>query len=244
FLPLGIVPLLDDLEARGLVHTSTDRDALAARLAAGSLTLYCGFDPSADSLHIGNLVGLVTLRRFQRHRHHPIALAGGATGMVGDPSGKSEERNLLDPETLAANVAAIKEQVSRILGPGGDWTLVDNADWTRDLRLLDFLREVGKHVTVNQMVHRESIRARMESEDGISFTEFSYMLLQAHDYLVLNDRRGCELQLGGSDQWGNIVAGIDLVRRKRGAAVHGLTWPLITRADGRTFGKTEEGTGW
>ena len=243
---MGTVPLLDDLEARGLIQDSTDRDALAARLARGPLALYYGCDPTADSLHIGNLVGLLALRRFQQHGHRPIALAGGATGMVGDPSGKSAERNLLDETTLERNVAAIKEQVRRILGDEGDgaWTLVDNYEWTATVSVLEFLRDVGKHATVNQMVRKESVRARMESDDGISYTEFSYMLLQAFDYLVLHETHGCELQIGGSDQWGNITAGIDLIRRKRAAAVHGLTWPLIVRSDGRKFGKTEEGTVW
>ena len=165
--------------------------------------------------------------------------------MVGDPSGRSAERNLLDADTLGANVAAIKEQMSRLLGDEGGWTLVDNHDWTAELTLLPFLRDVGKHFTVNRMVAKESVRARMESEDGISFTEFSYMLLQAYDYLVLHERLGCELQIGGSDQWGNITAGIDLIRRHRGASVHGLTWPLVTRADGRAFRKSEGGdTPW
>ncbi len=186
-------------------------------------------DPSADSLHTGNLIGLVMLRRFQQAGHHPIALAGGATGMVGDPGGRSEERNLLDEDTLRHNVAAIKAQIARVLGPEGEWTLVDNYDWTRDVPLLAFLRDVGKHVTVNQMLARESVRARIESEHGISYTEFSYMLLQAYDYWWLHEHHGCELQIGGSDQWGNILSGVDLIRRRDGvdgpcavlAAAHG-----------------------
>lgn len=241
---MGTASLLDDLDARGLLHDSTDREAFAARLAKGPITLYYGCDPTADSLHVGNLVGLLVLRRFQDQGHRPIALAGGATGMVGDPSGKSAERNLLDDETLARNVAAIKDQVRRVLGGDGAWTLVDNADWTRGVGLLEFLRDVGKHVTVNQMMAKESIRARLDSEQGISYTEFSYMLLQAFDFLVLHETETCELQIGGSDQWGNITAGIDLIRRRRGAHAFGLTWPLITRSDGRKFGKTEEGTVW
>jgi tyrosyl-tRNA synthetase len=236
--------LLDDLDQRGLIQDSTDRAALAARLAEGPITLYYGCDPTAPSLHHGNLIGLIMLRRFQDAGHRPIALAGGATGMVGDPGGRSEERNLLDPETLAANVAAIKEQISRILGPEGRWMLVDNLSWTADVHLLDFLRDVGKHVTVNQMVARESVKARMESEHGISYTEFSYMLLQAADYAHLHEHEGCELQIGGSDQWGNILSGVDLIRRQRGAAVHALCWPLLTADDGSKIGKTTGARVW
>jgi tyrosyl-tRNA synthetase len=237
--------LLEDLEARGLVHNSTDRDHLGARLAAGPVSVYYGCDPSADSLHIGNLIGLLVLRRFQDAGHRPVALAGGATGMVGDPSGRSEERNLLDADTLDANVAAIKAQMARILDfDDGRAVLVDNRDWTADVTLLDFMRHVGKHVTVNQMLARESVRARLASEQGISYTEFSYMLLQAHDYLWLNENLGVELQIGGSDQWGNIVSGIDLVRRVRGRAVHGLSWPLITAPDGSKVGKTTGARVW
>jgi tyrosyl-tRNA synthetase len=237
--------ILDDLEARGLVHDSTDRDQLATRLAAGPISLYYGCDPSADSLHIGNLIGLLVLRRFQDAGHRPVALAGGATGMVGDPSGRSEERNLLDADTLDANVAAIKAQMARILDfEDGRALLVDNRDWTADVRLLDFLRSVGKHATVNQMLARESVRARLAGEQGISYTEFSYMLLQAHDYLWLNEHLGVELQVGGSDQWGNIVSGIDLVRRVGGRAVHGLAWPLITAPDGSKLGKTTGARVW
>ena len=237
--------LLDDLEARGLVHDSTDRDQLAARLAADPISLYYGCDPTADSLHIGNLVGLLVLRRFQDAGHRPVALAGGATGMVGDPSGQSQERNLLDTETLDANVAAIKSQMARILDfEEGGALLVDNRDWTADVTLLDFLRDVGKHVTVNQMLARESVRARLAGEQGISYTEFSYMLLQAHDYLWLNEHLGVELQIGGSDQWGNILSGIDLVRRVRGKAIHGLSWPLMTAPDGSKLGKTTGARVW
>jgi tyrosyl-tRNA synthetase len=236
--------LLADLDRRGLIHTTTDREALAARLATGPVTLYHGMDPSRDSLHTGNLVGLLVLRRFQAAGHHPIALAGGATGMIGDPSGRSDERNLLDEETLRHNVAGIRRQIERILGPEGGWTAVDNYDWTRDVRLLDFLRDVGKHATVNQMIARESVRARMEGEQGISFTEFSYMLLQAFDYWWLHEHHGCDLQIGGSDQWGNIVAGVDLVRRKSGVAVHALSWPLLTAPDGSKLGKTTGASVW
>ena len=233
--------LLDDLAARGLLQDSTDRDALAARLAEGPITLYCGFDPTADSLHVGNLLGLLALRRFQDAGHRPLALVGGATGMVGDPSGRSDERNLLDADTLAANVAAITVQIGRVLGPEGGWELVDNATWTAGVGLLEFLRDVGKHVTVNHMVAKESVKARMQGEHGISYTEFSYMLLQANDFWWLHAHQGCELQVGGSDQWGNITAGIDLVRRRSAAVVHGLTWPLLLRSDGTKFGKSAAG---
>ncbi len=238
--------LLDDLVARDLVHDTTDRDALAARLDDGRpVSVYYGCDPTAPSLHVGNLIGLVLLRRFQDAGHHPIALAGGATGMVGDPSGRSDERNLLDEDVLSANVAAITAQMSRIVdldAPGAH--LVDNRDWTKDLTLLEFLRDVGKHATVNQMVARESVRIRMQSEQGISFTEFSYMLLQANDYLWLHDHLGCELQVGGSDQWGNILSGVDLIRRVRGTAVHALCWPLLTASDGTKLGKTTGARTW
>jgi len=236
--------LLDDLDQRGLVHDTTDRAALAARLAEGPITLYYGCDPTASSLHHGNLIGLIMLRRFQDAGHRTVALAGGATGMVGDPGGRSEERNLLDVETLAANVAAIKAQIARILGPAGAWQLVDNLAWTGELRLLDFLRDVGKHVTVNQMVARESVKARMAGEHGISYTEFSYMLLQANDYAHLHQHYGCELQIGGSDQWGNILSGVDLIRRRHAAAVHGLCWPLLTATDGTKIGKTVGAKVW
>ena len=236
--------LLADLDARGLVQDTTDRAALAARLAEGPVTVYHGMDPSADSLHTGNLIGLIALRRFQLAGHRPIALAGGATGMIGDPGGRSSERNLLDEETLRANVQAIKAQISRVLGPEGDWELVDNYEWTRDVPLLGFLRDVGKHMTVNQMVARESVKARMASEHGISFTEFSYMLLQANDYWWLHEHKGCELQIGGSDQWGNILSGVDLIRRRDGATVHALCWPLLTAPDGSKLGKSTGASIW
>jgi hypothetical protein len=241
-----VTGILDDLDARGLIHDTTDRAALAGRLADGPVTLYYGCDPTAPSLHVGNLIGLLILRRFQDAGHRPIALAGGATGMIGDPSGRSEERNLLDEATLAANVAAISAQMARILDVEGTSgaTLVDNRDWTAELTLIEFLRDVGRHVTVNQMVARESVRARMEGEQGISFTEFTYMLLQAHDYLWLHDHESVELQIGGSDQWGNILSGVDLVRRTRQRAVHGLCWPLLTAADGTKLGKTTGARTW
>jgi tyrosyl-tRNA synthetase len=236
--------LLADLDARGLIHDTTDPEALAKRLEAGPVTLYHGMDPSADSLHTGNLIGLVMLRRFQQCGHHPIALAGGATGMVGDPGGRSEERNLLDEDTLRHNVASIKKQIARVLGPEGEWTLVDNYEWTRDVPLLSFLRDVGKHVTVNQMLARESVRTRIAGEHGISYTEFSYMLLQAYDYWWLHRHHGCELQIGGSDQWGNILSGVDLIRRRDGEAVHALCWPLLTAPDGSKLGKTTGARIW
>ncbi len=237
--------LLADLDARGLLHDSTDRPALAARLADGPITLYYGCDPTADSLHHGNLIGLIMLRRFQDAGHHAIALAGGATGMVGDPSGRSEERNLLDDATLDHNVAAIKGQISRIVDVTGEHgRLVDNRDWTQPITLLEFLRDVGKHATVNQMLARESVRIRLESEHGISYTEFTYMLLQANDYLWLHDHLGCELQVGGSDQYGNILSGVDLIRRKRQVAVHAFAWPLLTAPDGSKLGKTTGARLW
>jgi tyrosyl-tRNA synthetase len=237
--------LLDDLDARELVQDSTDRAALAARLAEGPLTIYYGCDPSADSLHIGNLIGLVMLRRFQDAGHRPVALAGGATGMIGDPGGRSEERNLLDDATLSANVAAIKTQIARIIDfDDGRALLVDNRDWTADVRLLDFLRDVGKHITVNQMMARESVRARLASEHGISYAEFSYMLLQAHDYLHLHRTLGVEMQIGGSDQWGNILQGVDLIRRVTGDSVHALCWPLLLAPDGTKLGKTTGARVW
>lgn len=237
--------LLADLDARGLIHDSTDRAALAARLAAGPITLYYGCDPTADSLHHGNLIGLIMLRRFQDAGHHAIALAGGATGMVGDPSGRSEERNLLDDASLDHNVAAIKEQIGRIVDVTSErGRLVDNRDWTQPITLLEFLREVGKHATVNQMLARESVRIRLESEHGMSYTEFTYMLLQANDFLWLHDHLGCELQIGGSDQYGNIISGVDLIRRKRQRAVHAFAWPLLTAADGSKLGKTTGARLW
>ncbi|HEY8523493.1 MAG TPA: tyrosine--tRNA ligase [Acidimicrobiales bacterium] len=236
--------ILDDLEARGLVHDTTDREALARRLAEGPVSLYYGCDPTADSLHIGNLIGLLVLRRFQDAGHRAVALAGGATGMVGDPSGRSDERNLLDEATLSANVARIKEQMRRIVDLDERGELVDNRDWTADVTLLAFLRDIGKHVTVNQMLARESVKARLASEQGISFTEFSYMLLQAHDYLWLNEHKGVELQVGGSDQWGNMVSGVDLIRRVRGRTAHALAWPLLTAPDGTKLGKTTGARVW
>ena len=235
--------ILSDLEARGLIHDTTDRDALASRLAAGPITLYCGFDPTADSLHVGNLIGLLTLRRFQMAGHLPISLAGGATGMIGDPSGRDAERNLLDDEGLARNLEGILPQLRKFLEFEGESAakLLDNRAWTVGVGVLDFLRDVGKHVTVNQMVAKDSVKSRMAEGDGISYTEFSYMLLQGYDYLWLADNENCELQVGGSDQWGNIVLGVDLIRRKLGQTAYALTWPLLTKPDGSKYGKTAGG---
>ena len=239
--------ILDDLNARGLIHDTTALDALRDRLDQGPVAVYAGFDPTADSLHVGNLVPLLLLRRFQLFGHQPVALAGGATGMIGDPGGRSSERNLLDAATLDANLAAIKPQLEMLLDftPGPTQAqLVDNRDWTAPLGVLDFLRDVGKHVTVNTMLAKDSVKSRVESDAGISFTEFSYMLLQANDYHHLFNELKVELQVGGSDQWGNITAGIDLIRRTEGAHVHGLTVPLVTRADGQKFGKSVDGAVW
>lgn len=239
--------IIDDLQARRLLHDSTDLDGLRTRLDAGPIGVYCGFDPTADSLHIGSIVPLLLLRRFQDHGHRPIALAGGATGMIGDPSGRSDERNLLDDASLSRNVAGITPQLARFLDfdrPSNPARLVDNRDWTGPLTAIEFLRDVGKHITVNQMLAKESVKARVDSESGISFTEFSYMLLQANDFRWLLEHEDCELQVGGSDQWGNITAGIDLIRKATGRHVHGLTVPLVTKADGSKFGKTAAGTVW
>ena len=240
--------ILDELNWRGLIADCTDTAELTKRLAASPITLYCGFDPTADSLHVGNLVPLLALRRFQNLGHHPIAVAGGATGSIGDPSGKSQERQLLTKETLAANIASVKSQLARLLDfdtKTHPARLVDNASWTAPISFLDFLRDIGKHFSVNMMVSKESVRARMEDRDvGISYTEFSYLLLQAYDFLELHRRDGCTLQIGGSDQWGNITAGIDLIRRVTGEQAHGVVFPLLTTSSGTKFGKTEAGTVW
>ena len=239
--------IYDDLQWRGLVADCTDTDELTKRLGS-PITLYCGFDPTADSLHVGNLVPLIALRRFQNNVHHPIAGGGGATGSFGDPSGKTQERQLLTKEILENNIASVKEQLKRLLDfdtKTNPARLFDNASWTAGVSYLDFLRDIGKHFSVNQMVAKESVRARMEDREvGISYTEFSYMLLQAFDFYVLRDKYNCELQIGGSDQWGNITAGIDLTRKKIGKTVYGLTLPLITNADGSKFGKTVAGAIW
>ncbi len=240
--------ILDELTWRGLINDCTDSEALTERLGKGPIVLYCGFDPTSDSLHVGNLVPLIALRRFQDQGHIPVALAGGATGAIGDPSGKSAERTLLTRETLQENITAVKTQLGKLLDfdtSSNPARLLDNADWTENVTLLDFLRDIGKHFTVNNMVAKESVRARMEDRDvGISYTEFSYMLLQAFDFYHLKKEHECELQIGGSDQWGNITAGIELTRRKLNATVFGLTLPLITNTDGTKFGKTEAGAVW
>lgn len=240
--------IYEELQWRGLISDCTDAAELQRQLAVRPVTLYCGFDPTADSLHVGSLVPLIALRRFQNAGHCPIAVAGGATGSIGDPSGKTAERQLLTKDQIAANIAAVRPQLARLLDfnlQPNRASLVDNADWTAGISFLDFLRDIGKHFTVNQMVAKESVRARMEDREvGISYTEFSYMLLQAFDFYVLARDHGCDLQIGGSDQWGNITAGIDLIRRKLGQPAWGLTLPLITKADGTKFGKTEAGTVW
>jgi tyrosyl-tRNA synthetase len=241
--PVDVVP---ELEWRGLLYQVTDRDGLSRLLASEPLTVYAGFDPSQPSLQLGNLLQLCTLRRFQDAGHRPIVVAGGATGMIGDPGGKTEERVLLSASEVAANLEGVRGQLGRFLEfAGGRALLVDNATWLGEVRLLDFLRDIGKHFTVNQMVAKESVRSRVESrEQGVSYTEFSYMLLQAYDFLHLFDTYGCRLQVGGSDQWGNITMGVDLIRRVRNAHAFGLTTPLVLNADGTKLGKTESGTVW
>jgi len=239
--------VVTEFASRGLIHDSTDRGELSRRSTSAQLAAYVGFDPTSDSLHIGNLLGQISLRRLQLLGHRPIVLAGGATGMVGDPSGRSEERNLLDSDTLAANVANIKRQLERLLdfeNGSNPATLVDNADWTRDVPVLEFLRDVGKHITVNQMMAKDSVKSRLADENGLSYTEFSYMLLQANDFRHLCQHHDCEMQMGGSDQWGNITAGIDLIRKRLGRSAYGLTWPLLTKSDGSKFGKTADGAVW
>jgi tyrosyl-tRNA synthetase len=239
--------LFDDLTWRGLIHQSTDEANLASWLAAESRTLYAGFDPTADSMHVGHLMAVMILRRFQRAGHRPIALVGGATGMIGDPSGKSEERNLLSREVLAANVAALEQQMRRFLDFDGSQPaiLVNNFDWMSRFSFLDFLRDIGKNFPVNVMLAKDSVKSRLERTDsGLSYTEFSYMLLQAYDFVYLNEHHACQLQVGGSDQWGNVTAGIDLGRRLRGAQLQGITCPLLTKSDGTKMGKTETGAVW
>jgi len=237
--------LYGELEWREMLSEATEglRDALAA----GSVTGYIGFDPTADSLHVGSLLTVMGLARLQRFGHSPIAIVGGGTGMIGDPSGKSQERTLLSPEQIDTNVAGIRRQLERFLDfdrSGNPARIVNNADWLAAFDLLGFLRDTGKYFTVNYMLQKESVNRRLESEEGISYTEFSYLLLQARDFLELFDRYGCTLQMGGSDQWGNITAGIELIRKLRGVRAHGLVWPLMTTSSGTKFGKTEAGTVW
>jgi tyrosyl-tRNA synthetase len=239
--------LLAEFEWRGLVYDSTE--GLSDRLAAGRVTAYAGFDPTAASLHVGHLLPAIALARLQRFGHSPIAVVGGGTGMIGDPSGKSQERVLLSRDEVDGHVAAIRKQLERLLevepaAGAAVARVVNNADWLAQFDLLGFLRDTGKHFTVNSLLQKDSVRRRLESEDGLSFTEFSYLLLQARDFLELFDRFECTLQLGGSDQWGNITAGIDLIRKVRGRKAHGLVMPLLTTASGVKFGKTEAGAVW
>ena len=239
---------IDELTWRGMIHTMMP--GTEEQLRKEMTTAYLGIDPTADSLHIGHLCGVMMLRHFQRCGHKPLALVGGATGMIGDPSGKSAERNLLDEATLRHNQEAIKKQLSRFLDFDSDAPncaeLVNNYDWTKDVTFLDFAREIGKHITVNYMMAKDSVQKRLngEARDGLSFTEFTYQLLQGFDFLYLYQEKGCKLQLGGSDQWGNITTGSELIRRKTGGEVFALTCPLITKADGGKFGKTESGNVW
>lgn len=237
-----MVDIIDELQWRGLIAQSTDETELRKALAEGAITLYAGFDPTADSLHAGNLVPLLTLRRFQVAGHRPILVAGGATGLVGDPSGRSSERNLHAPEQVDAMVGRIRQQLARFVDFSGPDAalLVNNLEWTAPLSALDFLRDVGKHFSVNQMLGKEAVSARLATA-GISYTEFSYQLLQAYDYLELYRSHDCRLQVGGSDQWGNITAGLDLIRKVTGGHAHGLTVPLITAATGEKFGKSTGG---
>jgi tyrosyl-tRNA synthetase len=241
-----VTDILDELEWRDVIAQTTDIDALRDELSKGPITVYAGFDPTAPSLHVGNLATLLILTRFQRAGHRPIGLVGGATGLIGDPSGRSTERVLNTTEVVAEWVSRIRVQVEKFLsfepGPNAA-TLVSNLDWTAELSAIDFLRDIGKHFPVNRMLARESVAARLQGE-GLSYTEFSYQILQANDYLELFRRHGCKLQIGGSDQWGNITAGVDLIRRVEGAHVHALTGKLITKADGTKFGKTAGGAVW
>jgi len=242
---LARVAVLDDLAWRGLVADCTDIEALRAAAAKGPLTLYCGFDPTAPSMHMGNLVQILTVRRFQLAGHRPLALVGGATGLIGDPK-ESGERVLNPTELVEEWVAKFRAQLERFYdfdAPDNAAVMVNNYDWTQGLSTLEFLRDIGKHFSVNRMLDREAVAARL-SGAGISYTEFSYQLLQSYDYLQLHQKYGCSLQTGGSDQWGNIVAGVDLVRRVTGDRVHALTTPLVTKSDGSKFGKTESGTVW
>jgi tyrosyl-tRNA synthetase len=239
--------LLDDLEWRGLLHQATNREGLAAALSSGSVRVYCGFDPTADSLTIGNLVPIMTLRHLQLAGHQPFVVMGGGTGMIGDPSGKSAERQLLDQKTISNYVESQRRIFASFLSFDGPTaaTLVDNAEWLAKLGFLEVLRDVGKHFSVNMMIQKDSVRERLQQrEQGISYTEFSYMVLQAYDFWHLQHHHGVTLQIGGSDQWGNITAGVDLVRRRSQVEAFGMTAPLVTKADGGKFGKTETGAIW
>ncbi len=243
-----MLDVFSELSWRELTNQTTDDENLPRFLSERQRTVYAGFDPTADSMHVGHLMALMILRRFQRAGHRPIALVGGATGMIGDPSGKSEERNLLSLDVLAANVAGMEAQLRRFLDfdcGKNSALLVNNYDWMTQFGYLEFLRDVGKHFPVNVMLTKESVRNRLEKTDaGLSYTEFSYMLLQAYDFVYLYDHFGCEVQVGGSDQWGNITAGIDLARRLRGVQLYGMTCPILTKSDGSKMGKTESGALW
>jgi tyrosyl-tRNA synthetase len=237
--------LFSELQWRGLIYDSTQ--AAGDLLAREKVTAYCGFDPTAPSLHAGSLMQIMSLARLQRAGHSPIALLGGGTGLIGDPSGKIVERTLQSREIVDANVRGIRSQLQQFLdfdAPGNRARLIDNAEWLNTMSAMEFLRDVGKYFTVNYLLAKESVKRRLESDDGISYTEFSYSLLQAYDFLVLHDRHTCRLQIGGSDQWGNIVAGTDLIRKLRGTHAHGLVTPLLTNSNGTKFGKTEAGTVW
>lgn len=237
--------IVSELRWRGLITDATE--GLFDQLASHHVTFYCGFDPTESSLHVGHLAPLMTMARFQRFGHRPIAIGGGATGMIGDPSGRSEERRLLSPDQIRANLAGIEDQLRRILdfeSRTNPARLFNNADWLAPFPMLDFLRDVGKYFNVNVMLGKESVRSRLERESGLSFTEFSYMLLQAYDFLYLHQHYGCELQIGGTDQWGNILAGMDLIRKVTGHRSYGLILPLVTKADGNKFGKTAGGAVW
>jgi tyrosyl-tRNA synthetase len=240
-----ITNVYDELKWRGMIYDYVD--GVQELLGGGPVTVYNGFDATADSLHIGHMVPLLALARLQRFGHHPIALAGGGTSMIGDPSGKTSERQLLTRRQIENNVEAIKKQLAMFLdfeAVGNPARVLNNADWLLSLNLVDFLRDTGKYFTVNYMIAKESVKNRLEREDGISFTEFSYMLLQSYDFLHLFEHEGCAVQTGGSDQWGNITAGVELIRRVRGGQAFGMVYPLVTKADGSKFGKTETGTVW
>lgn len=238
--------LIAGLRWRGLIHQTTDEQALSELLGSGPQSVYIGFDPTASSLHVGSMMQLMLLRRFQKAGHRPIALVGGATGMIGDPSGKSQERNLLSAEQLAENVTGIESQMRRFLDFEGPQAalLLNNHEWMKGYSYLEFLRDVGKNFPVGAMMGKESVRARLGSEAGLSYTEFSYMLLQAYDFVYLSREHGCRIQAGGSDQWGNITAGIDLGRRMLGEQLFGITAPLLTTSDGKKMGKTQSGAVW
>ena len=247
--PFKMTDIIAELTWRGLIHQTTEpAPQMAAWLSEKPRAVYAGFDPTADSLHVGSLMPLLMLRRFQQAGHKPIAVVGGATGMIGDPSGKSEERNLLTKEALGKNVAGLADQMRRFLdfdsSSKNAALLVDNFEWMNRFGFLEFLRDVGKHFPVNVMLSKDSVKGRLERDTGISYTEFSYMLLQAYDFVYLHQQHGCEMQIGGSDQWGNITAGIDLARRMKSVQLYGLTNPLLTKSDGGKMGKTESGTVW